>query len=365
MRSRLAAPVVLIVASAFAVAGCTSTSPDPEPSSPTAPVATTVGPNGEEATPSAEITLTDEEKDQIREGGYTAALLWPASGDFIDAVNRGAQDEFDELGVEVVATTDAQFDPAKQQNDIATALAQQPSVVLSLPVDPASAAVSYQPLVDSGAKIVFMSNVPIGWMAGDQYVSVATDDLAEMGALAADGLAEAIGGSGTIGYIFHDAEFYVTNQRDQAFKTTIETKYPNIEIVAEAGLTDPAAAEEIANAMLLRNPDLSGVYVTWSQPAEGALSALRSAGNTETKLVTMDLSVPIALDLIQSGNVAAIVADEAYTLGRTLARLAAYGLLEKDAPPFVVVPGVLVTAENLDDAWMASLNVAPPAELQR
>lgn len=364
MRSRLTAPSVLIMVSALAFAGCTTTSPEPT-SSPAAPVTMTVGPNGEPATPAAEIELSDAEVQQVRDGGYTAALLWPTSGDFIDAVNRGAQDEFEDLGIDVVATTDAQFDPAKQQNDIATALAQTPSVVLSLPVDPASAAVSYQPLVDAGSKIVFMSNVPIGWTQGDQYVSVATDDLAEMGALAADGLAAAIGETGRIGFIYHDAEFYVTNQRDQAFKTTIETSYPDIEIVAEAGLTDPAAAEEIANAMLLRNPDLAGIYVTWSGPAEGALSALRTAGNTQTKLVTMDLSVPIALDLINDGNVAAIVADEAYTLGRTLAKLAAFGLLEKEAPAFVVVPGVLVTADNLDEAWEASLNAAPPVELQR
>ena len=32
------------------------------------------GPNGEAATPASEIQLTEEEKEQIREGGYTAAI---------------------------------------------------------------------------------------------------------------------------------------------------------------------------------------------------------------------------------------------------------------------------------------------------
>ena len=111
----------------------------------------------------------------------------------------------------------------------------------------------------------------------------------------------------------------MTNQRDNAFKTTIENDYPDIEIVAEQGIADPARAEEIANALLLKNPDLDGIYVTWAEPAEGVLAALRAAGNTDTKIVTLDLSEPVALDMVQGGNVAAIVADQAYELGRAMA----------------------------------------------
>ena len=43
---------------------------------------------------------------------------------------------------------------------------------------------------------------------------------------------------------------------------------------------------------------------------------VRSAGNTKTKIVTLDLSEPIALDMVKGGNVTAIAADQAYELGR-------------------------------------------------
>ena len=42
-------------------------------------------------------------------------------------------------------------------------------------------------------------------------------------------MAEALGEQGKVGYIFHDADFYVTNQRDGAFKATIEQDYPGHE----------------------------------------------------------------------------------------------------------------------------------------
>ncbi|MCB8829569.1 substrate-binding domain-containing protein, partial [Escherichia coli] len=122
-----------------------------------------------------------------------------------------------------------------------------------------------------------------------------------------------------VGWIFHDATYYVTNQRDNAFKSTIEKDYPDIKIVAQKGISDPSRAEELASAMLLQNPDLDGIYVTWAEPADGVLAALRAAGNTKTKIVTLDLAEPVGLDMAKGGNVTALVADKAYELGRTMA----------------------------------------------
>src|SRR5687768_5093788 len=77
--------------------------------------AQTVGPNGESATPASAITLTPEEEAEIKSGNYTAALAWHTASDYTAAVDRGAKEEFARLGIEVVAETDAQFDPAKQK----------------------------------------------------------------------------------------------------------------------------------------------------------------------------------------------------------------------------------------------------------
>jgi ribose transport system substrate-binding protein len=173
-------------------------------------------------------------------------------------------------------------------------------------------------------------------------------------------MAEALGGTGRVGMIFHDADFYVTNQRDGAFKATIEQDYPDMAVVAEAGMADPAQAEAIAQAMILQNPDLDGLYVTWAEPAAGALSALRAAGNAHTRIVTLDLSEPVALDMVQGGNVAAIVADEAYAIGQTAARAAALGLLDQPVPPFLVVDAIAVTPDSVAEGWERSLRAEPP-----
>ncbi|MER8533246.1 substrate-binding domain-containing protein [Mesorhizobium sp. M1005] len=322
--------------------------------------AQTVGPSGETATPSAEVRLSDADLAAVKEKGYKAALLWHTSSDFTNAVTSGAKDEFARAGIQIVATTDAGFDAARQRSDIETALAAKPNVILSLPLDPVTSAEAFRQALTDGTKLVFLSNLPKGYKHGTDYAAIVTDDLFQMGKQAADALAKALDGKGKVGYIFHDASYYVTNQRDQAFKTTIEKDYPGIKIVAEQGISDPARAEELASAMLVQHPDLDGIYVTWAEPADGVLSALRASGNTKTKIVTLDLAEPVALDMVKGGNVTALVADKAYELGRAMAAVGVKALLGQETPAFVVAPALTVTKQNVAQGWKDSLNRDAP-----
>ena len=320
----------------------------------------TTGPNGEKPTPASTITLTAKEEQAVRDGNFAAALVWHEMSEYTNAVNAGAQDEFRRLGIEVVAQTDAGFDSARQKADVETVLAKKPAIILSLPVDPASAASVYDPARAAGVKLAFIDNAPAGYQHGKDYVTIVSDDLFQMGNKAAVAMADALGGKGKVGYIFHDADFYVTNQRDGAFKSTIEQDYPDIKIVAEQGMADPARSEEIAQAMVTQHPDLDGIYVTWAEPALSVLSALRAAGNDHTRIVTLDLNEPAALDMVKGGNVAALVADEAYAIGVTAARSAAGSLLGKSAPPFLVVDSLAVTKGTVRQGWKTSLNKDVP-----
>lgn len=154
--------------------------------------AQTVGPNGEAATPSSALTLTDAEVLKLKEGKYSAAFVWHTSSDFISAVTAGAIHEFDRDGIKVVATTDAGFDSARQLSDVETVMAKSPSVILALPLDPIGSAKAFQAAKEKGVQLVFLSNVPAGYKQGADYVSVVTDDLFQMGKQAADVLAKSL-----------------------------------------------------------------------------------------------------------------------------------------------------------------------------
>ena len=324
----------------------------------------TTGPNGETPTPAATVQLTDAEVAEVARGEYTAALVWHELYDWSSAVARGARSEFARLGIEVIAETDAGFDTARQKADVETVMANNPTVIVSLPIDPPTASAVYGVARDAGVKLVFIDNAVDGFTHGKDYVTVVSADLFQIGNRAANALAAAMNESGTVGYMFHDADFPVTNQRDNAFKWTIENKFPNMEIVIESGMADPANAEDIARAMLSRNPDLGGVYTPWAEPALGVLSVLRQQSNTETKVVTIDLNEPVALDMLAGGNTAAIIADEAYSIGVYAARSAAASLLGRSVKPFLVVDALAIGPNNVVEGWKRSLNVDPPSRVK-
>lgn len=321
------------------------------------------GPNGEAGAHSSTVTLTDEEVAQIQEGEYKVALLWAGAGEWYNGLTDGATEVFNELGVEIVATADAEFDPAKQATDVETALALEPDAILTLVVDPVSGAQAFQPAVDAGITLVFADNGADGYFAGDQYVGIVTGDHYGMGRGSADLMNEALNGEGSIGFIYHDADYFVTNNRDGSFACRLQEEYPGIKIVAAGGFTEEPKTEEVAAAMLVQNPEINGFYVAWDVAAEGVIAALRSAGRDDVVVVTEDLGATNDLDMAMGGNMYGKTIDLPYDIGATMARMAAYDWLGKEAPPFVVVDLMKVTSDNLVEAWERALNMSPPDDI--
>lgn len=317
------------------------------------------GPNGEAAIPTVDITLTDEQYGQIQEKGLKAAMLWAGASEWYNAMTDGAKAEFEKMGIEVVAISDAQFDPSKQATDIETAMALKPDILLSLPVDPVSGTRGYQPAVDAQCKIVFADNGVDNYKPGDQYVGIVTGDQYGMGRAAAKLMAEAVGGKGKIGVIYYDVDYLVTNNRDNEFVRTILNDYPDIEIAAMSGFSAENATGEVATAMMTQNPDLDGIYVSWDVAAEPVVSELRAGGYKGCKVVTMDLGGNNDLDMAQGGNVYGKVADMPFEIGQSMARLAALSILGEETPSYAVSGTVSMTKENMVEAWNASLNKDP------
>ena len=321
------------------------------------------GPNGEDAVSADTIQLTEEQYAKLQEMDLKAALLWAGAGEWYNAMTDGAIAEFEKMGIEVVATSDAAFDPATQATQVETSLALNPDIILTLPVDPESGTAAFQPAVDKGVKIVFADNGVNNFKAGEQYVSIVTGDQYGMGRTCAELMNEALGGKGKIGMIYYDADFTVTNNRDNEFIRTMLKDYPNIEIAAIQGFAEENATGDVASAMLAQNPELNGIYVSWDVAAEPVLAEIRSAGLNDMKLVTIDLGGNNDLDMAQGGNVYGKSADMPYQIGGTMAKLAALDILGEECPAYVVSEVVRMTRDNMVESWNASFNKDPDQQV--
>jgi len=325
-------------------------------------VSETRGPQGEKPTWAKDLILTEEEKEEIRAGNYKGAILCHLSKDY--PIWNGVRDVWKDLGIEEVIFISAEFDSAKQAADVETALAREPDCMVTLVLDHVTGAKAFQPAVDEGVVLALLSNLPQGYVAGEDYVGIVTDDLWGMGRAAAELLAEALDGKGKVGMVFHDADFWITNQRDNAFRAVIQNEFPDIEIVDEKGISGGAGeAETAASAMITQHPEIEAIYSCWDAPAEGILAACRAANRSDIKIVSIDLNETLALDMALDGNIVALASDEHYGLGTALGLLCGYGLIGKPAPPFSIVGTVKVRKDNLIEAWKHTYNNEPPPEV--
>jgi ribose transport system substrate-binding protein len=339
-----------------------STEPDSTDSTPASePSLEFTGPNGEIPGTLDELVLTEDELAEVSSGSHTAAFVWHTSSEFVSAVEKGATAQFDELGIEVVASTQADFDAATQANNLQTVLALDPDIIVAIAVDPTSAASAFQEAVDKGTKLVIMTTPPAGYEAGNQFVSIVTESLTEAGRANAEILGDALDGEGDVGYLYYDADFWFTNQRDEAFKSWLAYEYPDMNIVAEEGFADEASTEEVAAALIARNPSITGIYVSWATAAQGVVAALRDLGRSDIKVVTNDLDATLASDMARDGNVIGMVGNGSLDIGAGLALAGAYGILGKDAPALIASPPTKVTKDNLVEGWEADYGTAPPA----
>jgi ribose transport system substrate-binding protein len=330
------------------------------------------GPFGEQPAAPADVTLTADEIAKVKAMNATAAIAMHIQGDWTKAQLDGLTQTFGELGIEIVSSTNGEGKTEKQVADIETALVQKPSVFVSIPWSPGDEVAAYQKIVDSGAKLVFADNAIPGFTAGKDYVSTVSADNYGNGVASAYLMAKALKEkngdyAGSIGVVWFDIDFFVTNQRRDAFRATIKGCFPNISIAEDQGFASGAdlagAAETVASAMLARNPKLDGIWAVWDQPAEGVIAAARAAGRNDLIVTTEDLGLTSALAIKKGEFIYGLGAQRPFDQGVAEAKLAAYALLGKEAPPYVAANALPVSKDNVLDAWKAVYHADPPAEL--
>jgi ribose transport system substrate-binding protein len=324
------------------------------------------GPHGETAEPISSANLTPDDIAAVKAKHATAAIVMHYGGnDWATAQIAGLKNEFAQLGIQVIASTDANFKPDLQVSQLQTVMTKKPDIVVSIPTDPVATASAYKAAAAAGAKLVFMDNVPNGMTAGKDYVSDVSADNYGNGVVSAYEMVKALGGQGKIGAIFHQADFFVTKQRYQGFTDTIK-KFPKIKIVATTGIAGPdfaGQAQVAASAMLTKHPDLAGIWGVWDVPAEGIMAAARAAGNQDLKIATEDLGTNVAIALAKNKLVVGLGAQRPFDQGVTEAKLGALALLGKSTPAYVAVPALPVDHSNVLKAWQQVYHAAPPASV--
>jgi len=320
------------------------------------------GPGGQDPTWDTELVLTKGEVAEIQAGNYKVAIARHGSqGEYTEALYGGAIDYLKYLGFEITADTSAEFDDAALLSNIETMMATEPDVIVGFPQNTVTAAEIFQPAVDAGISLVFVSNLPDGYVHGDDFVGIATSQPFDQGVFMADAI-EAATENNKIGFVFFDVDFYIVNLIDDVVRDEMAKR--GIEIVAEQGFADVTQGiQDAAAALILQNPEIDTLYVSFN--ALNAATAAEDAERPDIQIISQGLDVPYMVNMLSGGNINAIITDSTYNIGVNMAIMAGYGVLGKESPEYVVAPSAIINKDNVREMWEFAFRIVPfPEELE-
>ncbi|MGW2813498.1 ABC transporter permease/substrate-binding protein [Streptomyces sp. NPDC001415] len=259
---------------------------------------------------------------------------------FFVQMKAGAQAEAKAEGIDLTVT-DAQNDASQQANQIQNFTSSGMKSIIVNPVDSDAIGPSVR-----GAN---QADIPV--VAADRGVNkaetatlVASDNVAG-GRLAAQTLAEKLGGKGKIAILQGTAGTSASRERGAGFAEGLKA-YPGIEVAARQPADfDRTKGLDVMTNLLQSHPDVTGVFAENDEMALGAVKALGSKAGSTVAVVGFD-GTPDGIKAVEAGTLYASVAQQPAELGRMAVQNAVRAARGKKPDSAVKVPVKVVTKKN-------------------
>lgn len=252
-----------------------------------APAAAPAAPAAEEAA----ATEPAAEEAAAAEGDAAAKPYIPVISkgfqhQFWQAVKLGSEQAAADLNVDITFEGPAsESEVDKQIEMLQAALAKNPAAICLAALDTQAAIPLLEEAQAKGIPVVgFDSGVD-----SDIPVATASTDNIAAAALAADKMAELIGGAGQVAVLVHDQTSRTGIDRRDGFVNRIAEAYPDIEIVnIDYGAGDHLKSTDLAKAVMQANPDLKGYFGANEGSIIGVLNAATELGKEGLVIIGYD-----------------------------------------------------------------------------
>jgi len=265
---------------------------------------------------------------------------------FWQAVRQGAEQAAAEFGVQINfigPETEAMVD--RQMDMLQTELGKNPKALGFAALDSRAAI----PLLRQAA----LKGIPViafdSGVESDIPVTTVSTNNVDAAALAADKMAEAIGGSGKVAVIVHDQTSRTGIERRDGFLERMRTRYPNIQVLeVQYGGGDHLRSADIAKAVINANPDLRGYYGANEGSAIGVVNAVTELGIAGRITVIGFDSGKLQLDAIRSGLMYGAVQQNPVGMGYRTVEAAIKAINGETLPDHIDSGFVWADRSNLD-----------------
>jgi len=236
--------------------------------------------------------------------------------------------------------------------------------MLQVAIDKDPAAICFA-AVDSKAAIPLLEQakakgIPIiGFDSGvdsDIPLSTAATDNVAAAELAADKMAELIGGAGEVAIIAHDQTSRTGIDRVKGFTDRVAEKYPNITIVStQYGGGDHLKSTDLAKAVIQGNPELKGFFGANEGSIIGVMNAVQEFGMKGELVVIGYDSGQQQMEAIRSGLLAGAITQDPIGIGYKAVEAAVKAYKGETLPLFIDTGFHWYDSTNIDDPVIAAL----------
>ncbi len=270
---------------------------------------------------------------------------------FWQAVKAGADKAAADLNVAVTfegPESESQVD--RQMDMLAAALSRNPDAIGFAALDSQAAT----PLLEQANG----ANIPViafdSGVESDIPLTTATTDNVAAAALAADKMAELIGGAGKVAVVAHDQTSRTGIDRVDGFVNRIAEQYPDIEVVSvQYGGGDQLQSTEITKSILLANPDLKGIFGANEGSAIGVANGKSELGS-EVVVIGFD-SGAAQKGMITSGVMNGAITQNPVGIGYETVAAAVKALKGESLPPIIDTGFYYYDASNMADPEIAAV----------
>ncbi len=334
--------VVVAMIAAFALAGCSPSTPAAESQ---ASAAESQASAAEPQTSAAESQASAA--DAKGDGSYTLALVPPAMiSPYYAAVIEGAQGAADAAGCELVTLApESESDYAAQVQIVEDMITQKVDGIILCAIN-SDAIISAVKKANDASIPVVMFNTQ-NELAGGEVAAYIKYDQYEAGAKVCDYVAEVFNGKANVA-IIEGLPSDHTTERKGGFVDRATEKYPDIKIVAsQPGDWEREKGMNAATNMLQANPDINVLFGLSDEMALGAVQAVEQA-NSSAKVAGFDGN-PNAVAAVRDGKMMSTLSIGGPETGKlcvdTLIKILNGETVEKIIP----VDTTVVTIDNAAD----------------
>lgn len=236
----------------------------------------------------------------------------------------------------------------KQINQIQTAMATDPDIMIVWATDPNAVVPVLQQADAQGIKV-------LNWIQPTTFegaISTIQTDFVQDSSDLTTAIATMMGGEGELVTAFGGCGGQYQRDLQQGAENAVED-LPGVSIaVAECPSDfDPSKVQEIVENALVAQPDVRGVLTSVVSQAVGAVNAIQASGATGEVVVGSGILTSCAdIELVKSGQVPVVAGVPSAYMGRLGAAVALRALAGMDIDAEYIVPSNIYTADNIGDA---------------